>query len=266
MKSPARPTPVDHCSEAVVQAALQRGQSRADRFTAWTSRRWFLLFNIAFGLFVVLPFLAPVFKEIGWSATGNAIYSIYALLCHQLPQRSFFLFGPQTMYDLPTIQAASEMTIKPLILRQFIGNPEMGWKVAWSDRMVSMYSSILLVSWLWYPLRSRLKSLPMWGFFLFAAPMAVDGATHMLSDFAGIGQGFRDTNAWLAVLTNDIFSARFYAGDALGSFNSWLRFLTGASFGFGLVWFLFPILQETFQQTLRLVELKQRGTALRLEG
>jgi hypothetical protein len=35
-------------------------------------------------------------------------------------------------------------TDNPLILRQFVGNPEMGWKVAWSDRMVSLYGGIFL--------------------------------------------------------------------------------------------------------------------------
>ena len=62
----------------------------------------------------------------------------------------------------------------------------------------------------------------------------------MLSDLAGIGQGFRDTNLWLAFLTNNAFSASFYAGEALGSFNSWMRLVTGILAGLGIVWFIFP--------------------------
>ena len=66
------------------------------------------------------------------------------------------------MYSLEEIQTVWQETINPMVLRQFIGNPEMGWKVAWSDRMVSMYASILVFAWLWYPLRKRLKLLPWW--------------------------------------------------------------------------------------------------------
>jgi copper ion binding protein len=230
--------------------------SAADRFTHWFGRYWLLVFSLAYGFFVGLPFLAPVLMQIGWEAPGRVIYFIYTFLCHQLPQRSFFLFGPQGMYELSTIQAAWENTLNPLVLRQFIGNPGMGWKVAWSDRMVSMYTSILVVAWLWYPLRKRIKALPLWGFVLFTLPIFVDGSTHLLSDLAGIGQGFRDSNTWLAALTGDAFSPGFYAGDALGSFNSWMRLLTGTLFGLGIVWYGFPYIEET----ARLARLKIEHT------
>jgi hypothetical protein len=32
------------------------------------------------------------------------------------------------------------MTDNPLVLRQFVSSPELGWKVAWSDRMISLYT------------------------------------------------------------------------------------------------------------------------------
>ena len=81
--------------------------------------------------------------------------------------------------------------------------------------------------------------------------MGIDGVTHMGSDFSGIGQGFRDSNAWLAALTNYTFQNAFYVGDALGSFNSWMRWISGILFGIGLVWFGFPYLDEIFTQSLR---------------
>lgn len=80
------------------------------------------------------------------------------------------------MVSLHEIQYAWQNTINPLVLRQFIGNSEMGWKVAWSDRMVFMYTSILLFAWIWYPLRKKIKPLPWWGFLLFLVPMGVDGS------------------------------------------------------------------------------------------
>ncbi|MCX6079548.1 MAG: DUF2085 domain-containing protein [Chloroflexi bacterium] len=207
---------------------------------------WFTLFGVIAGGYVLLPFLAPALMAIGWNGLGKAIYFIYSFLCHQLPERSYFLFGPKFTYSLSEVQAAWQNTTNPLILRQFIGNPEMGWKVAWSDRMVSMFTSVWIFGLLWYPLRRRLPSLSMWGLALFLLPMALDGTTHFISDFWGIGQGFRDTNLWLAVLTNHAFAPMFYSGDAWGSFNSLMRLLTGVSFGLGIVWFGFPYLNDSF--------------------
>lgn len=223
------------------------GESLISRLLFNTSRRWFLVFGVLFGLYVTLPMMAPVFMRMGWTNAGNAIYLIYSTQCHQLPQRSFFLFGQQTTYALSDIQTAWRETNDPLILRQFTGNLEMGWKFAWSDRMVSMYTSLLLFALLWRPLRKRAKGLPWWGFVLLLLPMAVDGSSHFLSDFAGIGQGFRDSNLWLANLTGYAFSPTFYSGDAWGSFNSIMRLLTGILFGLGVVWFGFPHLDQAFQ-------------------
>jgi hypothetical protein len=78
--------------------------------------------------------------------------------------------------------------------------------------------------------------------------MAVDGTSHLISDLAGIGQGFRDSNVWLAALTNHALPPGFYAGDAWGSFNSLMRLLTGILFGLGIVWFGFPYLDDFFIQ------------------
>lgn len=230
--------------------------SRTERFTYWFSHHWLLTFSIFYGLFVGLPFLAPVLMHVGWETPAGAIYLIYSFLCHQLPDRSFFLFGTQRMYDLPTIQAIWQNTTNPMILRQFIGNPEMGWKVAWSDRMVAMYGSILLAGWAWGLLRKWVKPLPLWGLVLFALPMFLDGTTHFLSDLGGIDQGFRYTNAWLAALTGNAFPATFYAGNAWGSLNSWMRLLSGFLFGVGIAWFAFPYVEEIALAAQKEIELR----------
>lgn len=227
---------------------LNTNSSAVERQTGFLSRNWFWVFSLILGVYVGLPFLAPVFMHFGWSSPGRVIYFIYSWLCHQLPERSFFLFGPKFTYSLAEVQAAWQNTLNPLILRQFIGNTEIGWKVAWSDRMVSMFSSTWLLGLLWWPLRRRLKSLPWWGLILFLLPMAIDGTTHFISDLAGIEQGFRDSNAWLAALTQYAFPASFYAGQAWGSFNSLARLFTGISFGVGVVWFGFPYLDEAFSE------------------
>jgi uncharacterized membrane protein len=209
---------------------------------------------VILGIYVALPFLAPVFLRLGWETPARVIYIIYSFLCHQLPQRSYFLFGSQVTYSLPEIQLIWQNTLDPLVLRQFIGNAEMGWKVAWSDRMVSMFTSLLLFGMIWRPLRHWLKPLPWWGLGLFLLPMLVDGLSHFISDLYGIGQGFRDSNAWLAALTNSALPLGFYAGDAWGSFNSLMRLLTGVLFGLGIVWFGFPYLDDALSQQKRYLE------------
>ena len=227
------------------------------------SRHWLLPISFFIAVFVGLPWLAPLFMELGWSGAGNAIYLLYATQCHQLPQRSFFLFGDQPMYSLGEVQKAWQHTNDPIILRQFTGDPALGWKVAWSDRMVFMYTSILLWGVLFWLLRKRLKPLPWWGLVLFLLPMAVDGFTHMISDFtAGIGLGFRDSNAWLALLTNNTFPVTFYVGDALGSFNSWMRLITGLLFSLGIVWTLYPRLHSGFISTASQIEEKLHKAGL----
>lgn len=239
-----------------IPASERSSLSAVDRFFYGISKKWVVAFGLLLGAYVMLPFLAPVFMEIGWGGPARAIYFVYSFLCHQLPQRSFFLFGPKAMYSLPEIQSVWQNTADPLLLRQFIGNPELGWKVAWSDRMVSMFASTLIFGILWWPFRQRIKPLPWWGLVLFLLPMAVDGTTHFIGDLAGLGQGFRDSNAWLAVVTRDALPAGFYAGDALGSFNSWMRLITGLLFGLGIVWFGFHYLDEAFAEMAHSLERK----------
>jgi uncharacterized membrane protein len=228
-------------------AAAPRAASRS--VNGWLAGTWFQIFLILYGLWIWLPFLAPTFMHIGWNEAGRAIYFIYSFFCHQLPERSYFLFGQKSMYSLTEIQTVWKKTLDPMILRQFIGNEVMGWKVAWSDRMISFYTSIWLFALAWSPFRRKVKPLPWWGFVLLLLPMVVDGGTHLLSDLAGIGNGFRDTNQWLSVLTNGVFPSSFYIGDALGSFNSWMRLLTGLLAGLGIVWFAFPYMEASFAQS-----------------
>jgi uncharacterized membrane protein len=111
-------------------------------------------------------------------------------------------------------------------------------------------------------LRRKLKPLPWWGLIILLLPMAVDGTSHLISDFAGIGQGFRDSNVWLASLTNNALSPMFYVGDALGSFNSWMRLLTGVLFGFGIVWFGFPYLDTSFTDLARVLNAKLQRSSI----
>jgi uncharacterized membrane protein len=199
---------------------------------------------LVLGLYVGLPWLAPVFMRLGWERPAQTIYAVYSTQCHQLSQRSFFLFGSKAMYSAAELRNLAGVDTEVVSLRNFIGSQGLGWKVAWSDRMVSLYTSIFLFGLLARAFRRRISPLPVWAFILLALPMAVDGGTHFMSDLAGLGQGFRDQNAWLATLTSDLLPTSFYVGDALSSFNSWMRLLTGVLFGLGIVWTAFPHIER----------------------
>lgn len=213
-------------------------------------KHWLPIFLIVFGVFNALPFLAPVFMHVGWRTGGTAIYTLYSLLCHQMAQRSFFLFGPHAMFnaDQLPVKLTGNQGVDTRLLRQFRGNDELGWKVAWSDRMVYMYGGVWLAGLL-YGIRShfykvRPISIPM--FFLLLLPMVIDGTTHFISDLAGLTDGFRYTNEWLAVLTGHLLPEGFYRGDTLGSFNSLMRLLSGISFGIATIGLAFPYLARAW--------------------
>ena len=240
---------------------------KANRTTYWLAQHWLLMVNILVGVFVLLPFVAPVLMHLGLEGPGRAIYVMYMAFCHQFPQRSYFFFGPQLMYSLDDVARVWPEIQNPLVLRQFVGSPEMGWKVAWSDRMVSMYGGIFLFGLLYGVVRRvrAIRPLPLWGMVLLAVPMGIDGLTHVISDLFGLGQGFRYTNEWLADLTNYAFSPMFYVGNGLGSFNWWMRLITGLLFALGLVWLAYPYLEIAFAQTRRQIEAKFRQAGLSLD-
>ncbi len=229
-----------------------------ERFDLWLSRHWLALLNTFVGVIVVMPYLAPLFMRLGLTGIADRIYFLYAILGHQLPQRSIFLFGPKLMPSLPEIVTFTQ-SISPLALKEFIGNAAIGWKVAYSDRLMAWYGSFWIASLVYAVIRRRVKPLPFWGLVLLSLPMFIDGATHTLSDALvhnEFGAGFRDRNVWLALLTNNTLPAAFIAGDALGSFNSLARWISGALFGIGLAWFLLPFAEGTFAYLRAELEVK----------
>jgi hypothetical protein len=139
-----------------------RRRLRLVRVTLGVTRHWLLIFIVLLGVLNVLPFVAPVSMRLGWRPIGETIYTLYSTMCHQMAQRSFFLFGPQTMYNidqLPLDLSGSTLS-QQLELRLFTGAAETGWKVAWSDRMVYLYGSLWIASVL-YGFLSRCATKPI---------------------------------------------------------------------------------------------------------
>lgn len=237
---------------------------KANRWVYWISRHWLFVFSVTWGVYIGLPFLAPVLMKIGWSDAARIIYFFYSIDCHQLPQRSFFLFGPKVMYSLPEIQSAWQATNDPLVLRQFIGNAHMGWKVAWCERTTWWYGSIWVGALSYGFIRGRLSPLRLSALIGSTVPMTIDGGTHFISDLAGIGNGFRDNNAWLAAWTHHSLPGAFYGGDALGSFNSWMRLTTGVVLGLAIVWFAFPQVEAYMKGMACRIDIKFQKAGLSL--
>lgn len=223
------------------QAFLERG-------VQWVARHWLALTNLAWGILVTVPWFAPVAMKAGWSRVADAIYFIYGFLCHQFANRSFFLFGSKWMYAYTELLPYASDANTWLGLRAFRGTPELGYKVAWSDRMVWLYGMIFVGGLVYALLRRWIRPLSPWLFVLLLVPLAVDGGTHMVSDLFGVGQGFRYTNTWLATLTGNTFSPEFYVGNAPGSFNFLMRLVTGLLSGWVIVWFAYPRLDAAFRR------------------
>ena len=227
-----------------------------DRLVCSFLRQGLWIVLIPLFLFVSLPFLAPIAMAAGWTRIGIAINTIFIPFCHQLPQRSWFFFGDQLTYSLQEINQ-SYASMDPWQLRFFYGTPEMGWRVAWSDRMISFYFMTPVFGIIYALLRKQGRSinpLPLKIFLLTLLPLALDGLSHVANDLLyGISTGgFRDTNAWLAALTGNAFPA-LYAGDHLGTFNWWARLLTGLLAAWGTAFYLFPwldrLLGEEYDRT-----------------
>lgn len=231
---------------------------RLKRRVLWIYRHWLGITLILFFLFNIGAWSAPVLMDAGLTNEGNLVYSLYGPFCHQMAQRSFFLFGDKMMYTPAEMgtSISNNTTVDTWAMRRFRGSPEVGWKVAWSDRMVYMYGSLWLVMFIFYILAQyrQVKPLAIGWLVVLILPMMLDGVTHFISDLGGMFAGFRYTNYWLATLIGYSLPSNFYKGDALGSFNSWMRLASSLTFGLGIGWFLLPRLIAVTQFNVVVLE------------
>ena len=230
--------PADPPPPLAADQAVPSRSSTASWINRWFERHWLFTFNTAWGVFVILPWLAPIFMVLGLTFPGlNGVPKEQEITQAQIAEA----------WGVPLTAISNE-----LVRRQFVGTPELGWKVAWSDRMVAMYTSIFIFGLIYAVLRKRgirFKGISWWVFLLLILPMAIDGTTHLIND--ALRFDFRQTNQWAVILTNNTLPASFYAGDMFGSLNSVLRIVTGILFGFGVVAFLWPLMDNEFSAKKR---------------
>lgn len=187
-------------------------ETKLDRILDWTSAHWLRLVCIALGIFVGLPWLAPIFAAFGLWNLANPIYTAYALTCHQLPERAGTVFG---------------------------------YQVAFCYRNTAIYAGVLFFGILFGLARDRNVAWLQWlrqplrwyWFILLLVPLFVDGVTHMF--------GLRD------VLSPDMDTSfgSFYIGSQALSLNWWLRIITGGLAGLGVAWFAFPRMNHVSEES-----------------
>ncbi|MCX7706834.1 MAG: DUF2085 domain-containing protein [Anaerolineae bacterium] len=197
-----------------------------NRLAGWLARHWLATFNAFVVLFVGLPFLAPVLVHAGLERPAQLIYTIYAPTCHQLPERSFFLFGRQMVYHVHELEELGALPAGTNLLQRialrFNGQAETGYKVAICQRDIAIYGAVFLNGLLFAAVRSRLRrkdgkmpKLPLWLFGILLIPLVVDGASQLV--------GLREST-W------------------------WLRLVTGGLFGSALVWLAYPYVQDAMAE------------------
>jgi len=170
-----------------------------DRLIFQFARHWLLVFNLLLGLYVGLPVLAPALMASGVEGPARLIYTVYRPMCHQLPWRSFFLFGEQPYYskDYLISQVGAEPLATLWTAGSFLGTLELGYKIALCERDVATYGAMLLAGVLFGLVKKRLKPLPWLVFVLFLLPMAIDGGLQFI--------GLRESTPLLRVITGGLF-------------------------------------------------------------
>jgi len=244
----------------MVTGQKQASVSGPDRGIAWLARHWLLVVNLAMGLFIGGTLLPPMLMYLGLEGPAQFTYKLYGLNCHQLPERSYFLFGPDGVnsYSLEKIMAWGA---EPDHLRGFVGNAQVGFKLGMAQRNTAIYATFFLAGLAYALLRNRVRGLHWPVLLLLIFPMALDGGSHVVSEVTALG--FRETNAWLAALTGSVFPETFYAGTMAGSFNWLMRTLSGALFALACVWFAYPYLEQGFANIARQPESELSRTRAR---
>jgi uncharacterized membrane protein len=241
---------LERINDKAYQTSVTRGQNvtRADRITFWISSHYLLVLNLFLLLYVGLPFLGPVFKRVGWDVPAEVVYKVYSPLCHQWSFRSWFLFGEQTYYphaeaNIPgaiTFEAATGITDQNdpgrLQARLFEGNAWMGYKIALCERDVAIWGSMLLFG-IVYAISGRRIPKLHWLIWIIIGlgPVGLDGFSQLFSQ----------------IPSNFIHSILPYRES-----TPFLRSLTGFFFGWTTAWFTIPLMEESMQESRRLLAKK----------
>lgn len=240
---------LDKIGDAGHARRVERGRtiSSADRFSWWLSRWYMVAIAGLLILYVGLPFLAPVFARAGATGAAKLIYTIYSPLCHQLPFRSWFLWGSQAYYprELAGIQGVATYEqftgssgVQVTTERKFTGVEELGYgaeaagyKVALCQRDVAIYAAMALFALLFLATGRKIKALPWYLWLIFGlVPIGLDGFSQLPSLIAQLPD-------WMLIRES----------------TPVLRSLTGGLFGLTTAWYLFPMIEDSMRETRKML-------------
>jgi len=196
---------------------MGRFTSILNGFVRAVAKHWLFLTNASTGFLVGLPALAPVLMSAGYLRAARLIYTLSAPLCHQLPERSFFLFGRQSFYTLEELEA----WLGPNVPLRYIGDRTLGYKMAVCERDMATFLAFFLAGLAFALVRRRLPPLPVKAFIVLCLPMAVDGFGQLL---------------------------------ALWDSTWWSRVFSGGLFGVACIWLAYPHIEAGMSQVRRAME------------
>ena len=240
------------------------------RWALVLTRRWLVIVLAGLGMYISLPWLAPVLMKAGMDAPANFIYTIYSPFCHQFAFRSPFLFGEQGFYPRDIAGArngsferyavespafageyrywrsafgggaqdlevsAAELTVfspaQQIAARQFRGDARMGYKTSLCARDLAIYTMLFAGGLIYGRYRWRIRPLPL-----------------RIYLFAGLGpvaiDGFSQL---LGYPPFELWEAR----ETLPQF----RLLTGGMFGLMSAWLAFPHLDRSMREIAESLE------------
>lgn len=234
--------------------------SLSDRINSifnFLANHWLTVFNSIVGIYVLLPILAPVLLGWGLTRPANLIYRAYSPTCHQMAFRSFFIGGDQPVYPRAIAPTFTDLTsfeeyarsmpyfnettlegLNPdliLATREFTGNAQMGFKTAICQRDIGIFLFLFIGGVLYSLVRNRwrIPALPFWLFILIGmGPIGLDGFSQLF--------GYFDDS--IPIL------GRFVLRES----PPYLRFGTGAWFGFCVAWLAIPRLDPDRYKSTRL--------------
>lgn len=133
-------SPARRALDRVVSGAL-------DASVSWLARHWLLLVNLAVGVFAFLPFVTPYLVSVDRADLARLIYLAYSTTCHQMPERSWFLFG---------------------------------YPMAYCERNTAIYLAVFLAGLAFARTGEDVRPLSLRAYLALIAPMALDGFTQLL--------------------------------------------------------------------------------------
>jgi len=213
---------------------MENYHERPSDFLSWFRRNYMILIIVMLFFFLFFAFLAPVLMKYEITQFGRIIYRIYSNFCHQFAHRSWFLFGEQVFYPDYSEEGSGIRPLNEVFgvfsenvqgSRKIIGNESAGYKVAICQRDVAIYGAMLIFAFIFHFSQNRIKKVPFWIWFILAiVPIGVDGFWQLIS------------SSKLSILKISSHES-----------TPLIRSVTGCMFGIFTGWYIYPAIEETFE-------------------